>query len=151
MIKKFKIEIYPYLELKEYISETAIYLGVLDIGLLVLMLINKMLLNDTLAAVLLLLMPICLFLIYLLIVMLFIRIKLTIDYANDKFIKRGIFKTHIYELEDIKIKKEFDNLSNPTVQTTAKLVFYYNSKVIYKINAVGFEKQTNHQSDDILQ
>ena len=91
------------------------------------------------------------FLIYLLNVFIFTKVKISIDYINDKFIKRGVFKTKTYELKDIKIKKEFDNLSNPTIQTSAMLVFYYNNKVIFKVNAEGFEKVTNHKSDDVLQ
>ena len=51
MIKKYTIDIYPHIALKDYIGEVALNLGVLDIGLLVLMLINKMLINDTFAAI----------------------------------------------------------------------------------------------------
>lgn len=151
MIKKYTIDIYPHISLKDYIGEVALNLGVLDIGLLVLMLINKMLINDTFAAIVFLSFPVCIFLIYLLNVFIFTKVKISIDYINDKFIKRGVFKTKTYELKDIKIKKEFDNLSNPTVQTSAMLVFYYNNKVIFKVNAEGFEKETNHKSDDVLQ
>ena len=151
MIKKYTIDIYPHIALKDYIGEVALNLGVLDIGLLVLMLINKMLINDTFAAIVFLSFPVCIFLIYLLNVFIFTKVKISIDYINDKFIKRGIFKTKTYELKDIKIKKEFYYLSNPTIQTSAMLVFYYNNKVIFKANAEGFEKETNHNSDDVLQ
>lgn len=151
MVKKYTIEYYPYIDLKEYISDVLIHIGLLEVILLILMLINKMFVNDLLAALLILLMPICVFLIYLLNVFIFTKVKISIDYINDKFIKRGVFKTKTYELKDIKIKKEFYNLSNPTIQTSAMLVFYYNNKVIFKVNAEGFEKETNHKSDDVLQ
>lgn len=151
MIKKYTIDIYPHISLKDYIGEVALNLGVLDIGLLVLMLINKMLINDTFAAIVFLSFPVCIFLIYLLNVFIFTKVKISIDYINDKFIKRGVFKTKTYELKDIKIKKEFDNESNPIHETTCQVVIYYKQKKIYKFNAVAFENQTNFQVSSILQ
>ena len=151
MIRKYKIEYYPYIDLKEYISDVLIHIGILEVILLVIMLINKMFVYDLLTPLLILLMPICMFLIYLLHVFIFTKVKISIDYINDKFIKRGIFKTKIYELKDIEIKREFDNESNPIHETTCQVVIYYKQKKIYKFNAVAFENQTNFQVSSILQ
>ena len=58
MIRKYKIEYYPYIDLKEYISDVLIHIGILAVILLVIMLINKMFVNDLLTPLLILLMPI---------------------------------------------------------------------------------------------
>ena len=49
-------------------------------------------------------------------------------YGNDKFIKREIFKTKIYDLKDIEIKRVFDNESGSIHKTTCKVVIYYKQK-----------------------
>lgn len=130
MVRKYKIEYYPYIDLKEYIFDALIHIGILEVILLVLMLINKMFVNDLLAALLVLLMPLCMFLIYLLFTFMFTKIRIIIDHTNDKFIKRGIFKTKIYDLKDIEIKREFDNESSSIHEITCKVVIYYKQKNI---------------------
>ena len=151
MKKEYTINIKPYKDINDHFFEFNLSFLILEIIILIFVLVRKMFIEDLIGAIAFISCPVLIFILVHSIKLLLKRNQIIIDYINNKLIIKKIFKKHIYNLDQIQIKKEFEHENNPHIQTLCVLVFYYQNKKILKINAEAFERETSFKSDNILQ
>lgn len=96
MIKKYKIEYHLFKDILDYLEEVILISIISEIGIVVFCFIKGMFKNDVIGSVVFCLLPVIFIIYYFLCVFILLRYKVTIDFINNEFRYRKLFRNKIY-------------------------------------------------------